>query len=171
MATPFVGEIRMAGFGFAPRNWALCNGQSMPINQNQTLFALLGTTFGGDGKTTFFLPDLRGRVPLGVGTLGSTPPYSWGQRGGEELHTLVIGEMPTHLHTPLASSVAPTAPSPSANYWANGTQPLYVGSPLDTPLAANAIANAGSSQPHENRGPYTVINFIIALAGIFPSRN
>jgi|ERR1700683_1485015 microcystin-dependent protein len=171
MANPFVGEIRMVGFGFAPSGWALCNGQSMPISQNQQLFALLGTAFGGNGVTTFFLPDLRGRVPLNVGALTTTPTYAWGQNGGEEQHTLVINEMPNHTHSAVASSAGPGSASPSPNYWANGPQQLYVSSPLDTPLSGNAIANAGNNQPHENRSPYTVINFVIALTGIFPTRN
>jgi microcystin-dependent protein len=172
MANPFVGEIRMAGFGFAPSGWALCNGQSMPINQNQALFSLLGTTFGGNGVTTFFLPDLRGRVPINAGAL-TTPPnptYNWGQNGGEEQHTLVINEIPNHTHFAVASSASPNSASPSPNYWANGPQQLYVSSPLNTPMAGSAIANAGNNQPHENRSPYTVISFIIALTGIFPSR-
>jgi microcystin-dependent protein len=171
MATPFLCEIRMAGFGFAPKGWALCNGQSMPINQNQAMFSLLGTTFGGDGRTTFNLPDLRGRIPLGVGAQSTTPTYNWGQNGGEELHTLLTAEMPTHTHNAVPSSGGPASPTPSANFWATGGQMLYVGSPLDTPMAATAIGNAGGNQPHENRSPYTVINFIIATTGIFPSRN
>jgi microcystin-dependent protein len=170
MATPFLGEIRMVGFGFAPKGWAMCNGQSMPINQNQALFSLLGTTFGGNGQTTFLLPDLRGRVPLEPGTKGNTPTYGYGQVGGQEMHTLTIGEMPAHTHTALASSSGPAAPSPSNNFWANGGQQLYVGSP-NTAMAANAIANNGGGQAHENRSPYLVINFIIALTGIFPTRS
>jgi microcystin-dependent protein len=169
MATPFLGEIRMAGFGFAPRGWALCAGQTLPINQNQALFSLLGTTFGGDGKTNFLLPDLRGRVPVEVGTQGNSA-VAYGQKAGEELHTLVIGEMPTHLHNAVASSGPAAAASPSANFWPTGPQ-LYAASPLNTPMAAGAITNTGGSQPHENRSPYTVINFIIALAGIFPTQN
>jgi microcystin-dependent protein len=151
MATPFIGEIRITGFGFAPKGWALCTGQTMQISQNQPLFSLIGTTFGGDGKTTFLLPDLRGRVPLNSGTL-------------------VTGEMPKHNHNPVGSSGGPANPSPSNNFWPTGAQ-LYVGSPLNTPMAVNAIANAGNNQAHENRPPYTVVNFIIALVGIFPTRS
>jgi microcystin-dependent protein len=171
MATPFLGEIRMVGFGFAPSGWASCNGQSMPINQNQALFSVLGTTFGGNGVTTFNLPDLRGRVPIEAGTQGNTPTYTWGGSGGEEQHTLATAEMPGHTHRAVASSAPAASPTPSANYWATGSQQLYVGSPLNTPLAPTAIANSGSNQPHENRSPYTVINFIIALKGIFPTRS
>lgn len=170
MATPFIGEIRITGFGFAPRGWALCTGQAMQINQNQPLFSLIGTTFGGDGKVTFLLPDLRGRAPLHPGKLAGTPTYTLGQKGGEEQHTLVTGEMPRHNHNPVGSSGGPANPSPSNNFWPTGAQ-LYVGSPLNTPMAVNAIANAGSNQPHENRPPYTVVNFIISLAGIFPTQN
>ncbi|MGA7220088.1 MAG: tail fiber protein [Candidatus Sulfotelmatobacter sp.] len=170
MATPFLGEIRMTGFGFAPKGWALCTGQTMPINQNQALFSLLGTAFGGDGRTNFLLPDLRGRAPIHPGTLGNTPTYAFGQVGGQEQHTLVIGEMPAHNHNAIGSSGSSANPSPSNNFWPTGTQ-LYVNSPVNSPLAGNAIANAGSNQPHENRPPYTVVNFIIALSGIFPTRN
>jgi microcystin-dependent protein len=170
MATPFLGEIRMTGFGFAPKGWALCNGQAMQISQNQQLFALIGTAFGGNGQTTFLLPDLRGRAPLHPGTLGNTPTYKLGQNGGEEQHVLSIGEMPQHTHSAVGSSGAAANPSPAGNFWPTGTQ-LYVGSPVNSAMAANAIGNAGSNQAHENRPPYTVVNFIIALAGIFPTRN
>jgi microcystin-dependent protein len=170
MATPFLGEIRMTGFGFAPKGWALCTGQTMQISQNQALFSLLGTTFGGDGRTTFLLPDLRGRAPIHPGVLGKTPTYQLGQRGGEEMHTLSIGEMPQHNHNAVGSSGAAANPSPSNNFWPTGPQ-LYVGSPVNSPMAGNAIANTGNNQAHENRPPYTVVNFIIALSGIFPTRS
>jgi microcystin-dependent protein len=170
MGTPYLGEIRMVSFGFAPKGWALCNGQAMPISQNQALFSLLGTTFGGDGKVNFMLPDLRGRVPTNAGSLAHNPALSWGQKGGEEQHTLLQTEMPGHTHTAVASSAGPTAPAATSNYWANGTTQLY-GNPPNTPMAINAIANNGNNQPHENRSPYTVVNFVIALVGIFPTRN
>ena len=159
----------MVGFNFAPRGWATCDGQTMPINQNQALFSLLGTTYGGDGQTTFNLPDLRGRTTLGVGTQGGNS-ISWGQSGGEELHTLTIPEMPSHTHTATATAATASAPGPAGNFWANGVS-QYAASPLDTAMAPNAIANAGSGQAHENRSPYLVISFIIALQGIFPTRN
>jgi microcystin-dependent protein len=171
MATPYLGEIRMAGFGFAPKGWALCTGQSMPINQNQALFSLLGTTFGGNGVTTFLLPDLRGRLPFGVGSANGSPSYTPGQVGGEEQHVLATAEMPAHTHTAVGSSAGPGAATPVNNFWANGSVPLYVSSPLNTPLAPNAIGNTGNNQGHENRSPYTVINFIIALSGLFPTRS
>jgi len=170
MGTPYIGEIRMVAFGFAPRGWAACNGQTMQISQNQALFSLLGTTFGGDGRTTFLLPDFRGRAPIEPGTRGNTPTYNYGQPGGEELHVLAQTEIALHTHTATASSASNTLGSPSGNFWATGPA-QYASSPINTALAANAIANAGSNQGHENRSPYLVVNFIIALAGIFPSRN
>jgi microcystin-dependent protein len=160
----------MAGFGFAPTGWALCNGQTMPINQNQALFSLLGTTFGGNGVTQFLLPDLRGRSPFGVGS-NNGPAFPYGQSGGEEQHVLAVAEMPVHTHTAVGSSAVPTVPSPANNYWASGSIPLYSSSPFDTALAPNAIANTGNNQGHENRSLYAVINFIIALSGLVPTRN
>jgi microcystin-dependent protein len=172
MGQQYVGEIRMVGFSFPPKGWALCNGQSLPINQNQALFALLGTTFGGNGQTTFLLPDMRGRVPMHVGSQTGGPTFVGGQSGGEELHTLTINEMPAHTHNAVPSSNTASVVSPSNNFWPTATvDPWYVKSPLDTALAGNAIANAGGGQGHENRAPYSVVNFIIALTGIFPSRN
>jgi microcystin-dependent protein len=170
MGTPYLGEIRMVAFSLAPKGWAACNGQTMPINQNQALFSLLGTTFGGDGRTTFLLPDFRGRAPIEPGALSTTPTYAYGQNGGEELHVLAQTEMASHTHTATASSASNTLGSPSGNFWATGPA-QYASSPINTALAANAIANSGSNQGHENRSPYLVVNFIIALAGIFPSRN
>ena len=170
MATPFLGEIRMAGFSFAPKGWALCNGQTMPISQNQALFALLGTTFGGDGVTNFLLPDLRGRTAINPGSQTGTPAFTPGQKAGEEVHTLTQSELPAHSHIAFGSSAAATLPNPSGAFWPTGL-PQYVSSPLDTPLAGNAIALSGGNQGHPNLSPYTVINFIIALTGIFPSRN
>jgi microcystin-dependent protein len=168
MATPFLGEIRMASFQFAPKGWAFCSGTTMQIAQNQALFALLGTTFGGDGRTTFNLPDLRGRAPMDVGAQGANT-IVWGQKGGEETHTLVTAEMPAHSHTPMASSGSPTVPSPTGNFWPNGV-PEY-STAQETAMANNAIGLTGGGTGHENRSPYLTINFIIALSGIFPSRN
>jgi len=170
MSTQYLGEIRMVAFGFAPKGWAACNGQTMQISQNQALFSLLGTTFGGDGRTTFLLPDFRGRAPIEVGAKPRTPNYSYGQPGGEELHVLAPVEMASHTHAATASSAANTLGSPSGNFWATGPS-QYATSPINTALAANAIANAGSNQGHENRSPYLVVNFIISLTGIFPSRS
>jgi microcystin-dependent protein len=170
MGNPYLGEIRMVAFGFAPKGWAACNGQTMQINQNQALFAVLGTTFGGNGQTTFLLPDFRGRAPIEPGTQPNNPTYNYGQNGGEELHTLVSAEMASHTHTATASSASNTLGPPTGNFWASGIA-QYAASPFSTGMAANAIANNGSNQGHENRSPYLVVNFIIALTGIFPTRN
>ena len=165
MTEPFIGEIQIYAFQYAPRGWALCNGQLMPINQNQALFALLGTMYGGNGTTTFALPDLRGRVPVGVGA-----GYTQGELSGEESHTLTTSEMPPHTHIPLASLAAASSPSPADATWTNTGTASYTSSP-NTQMAANAVVPAGGSQPHENRSPYLTVNFCIALVGIFPSRS
>src|SRR5579863_5095748 len=170
MVTPYLAEIRMVSFNFAPKGWALCNGQLLPINQNQALFSLLGTTYGGDGRSTFALPDFRGRTAMSYGAQPSGPSYPIGTLIGEEQHTLVTQELPGHSHIPMASTGSPAAPGPSNNFWASNS-PQYAASPINTVLAPNAIGNAGGGQAHENRAPYLVINFIIALSGIFPTRS
>lgn len=164
MAEPFLGEVRIAGFGFPPNGWALCNGQLLSINQNQALFALLGTTYGGDGRTTFALPDFRGRVPMHVGN-----GYVQGQSGGEAKHTLTLGELPMHGHTLNASGGAATTVVPTGNLLAAPTTPLY-GTGTPVALAPGAVGTTGSNQPHDNMPPYLTLNFIIALQGVFPSR-
>jgi microcystin-dependent protein len=170
MGTPYLGEIRMVAFPFAPKGWAMCNGQSMPINQNQALFSLLGTMYGGNGTTNFLLPDFRGRTSIGTGQQQNTPPFAQGQIGGEEMHILSVAEIPAHAHLPIASSATNTLGSPKGNFWASG--PLqYSTSAINTGMAGNAIGIAGSGTGHENRSPYLVINFIIALQGVFPTRN
>ena len=166
MSQPFMGEVKIISWNFAPQGWAFCNGQLLPINQNQALFSLLGTMYGGNGQTTFALPDLRGRVPVHVG--GSFAVQ--GQRGGEASHTLTQNEMPQHLHMLQAS----TTNGDSAN--ANNTVlaaalNLYGAAVNLTTLSPLSVTNVGGSQPHENRQPFLVLNFIIALSGIFPSRN
>jgi microcystin-dependent protein len=178
MGTPFLGEVKIIAFNFAPQGYALCNGQLLPINQNQALFSILGTTYGGNGQTNFALPDFRGRVPFHVGNSNS---FTLGQRGGAAAHTLSTAEMPTHTHSPNASNtsgnlVFPATISPVAthNIWAISTQNPYE-SPNAPGFAAAAmhpgcVSNTGGSQPHENRQPYLVLNFIIALQGLFPSR-
>lgn len=172
MGQQYIGEIRIVAFTFAPKGWAQCNGQLMPINQNQPLFSLLGTAFGGDGRTTFALPDFRGRTGMSWGTRPGAPQFSYGQPGGEELHTLTTGEIPPHNHTPVASSQAQNQTSPSGNLWATGTAvPQYATTPLNTTMASNAIGNNSGGLGHDNRAPYLVLNFIIATTGVFPSRN
>lgn len=165
---PFLGEIRLLSFGFAPTGWAMCNGEVMSITQNQALFTLLGTTFGGNGTTTFALPDLRDRVPIGAGS------YSLGWNGGEEAHALTISEMPAHTHAVRGTTAAISTPNPQGNLL--GTTPPTFG-PLYKSTAANrvalntaAIAKAGISQPHSNMQPFLTISFAIALIGTYPSR-
>jgi microcystin-dependent protein len=170
MGTPYLCEVRMVSFNFAPKGWALCNGQLLPIAQNQAIFALLGTTYGGDGRVNFALPDFRGRIAVSVGTQPSAPDFTPGMAYGEEQHTLTTQEMPVHSHFPMASTGSPAVTSPSNNYWASNSA-QYAALPLNTPMAQNAIGNAGGSVAHENRAPYLVVNYIIALVGIFPTRS
>ncbi len=169
MSTPFMSEIRAVSFNFAPKGWALCNGQTLPINQNQALFALLGTTYGGNGQTTFALPDLRGRVAMSFGG-----GHTLGERGGEENHTLIISEMPAHVHVAQADPTANnTKFNPLNGYPANAapTQIYSSGSSNMTAMLPAMVTNAGGSQPHQNMMPYAVLNYVIALQGIFPSQN
>lgn len=163
MAEPFLSEIRMMSFVFPPKGWSLCDGQLLPINQNQALFSLLGTTFGGNGQTNFGLPDLRGRIPIHVGQ-----GHVLGERAGEQAHTLTISEMPTHVHLAQASPTDGDQVIATGNYLAPVNQ-LY-GSPANlTTLAAGEISNVGGSQAHTNQQPFLTISFCIALQGIFPS--
>lgn len=171
MSEPFLAEIRMVGFNFAPRGWALCDGQILPINQNQALYSLLGTTYGGDGRTSFALPDLRGRAPIHVGQSDSGVSYREGQEGGEETHTLSTNEMPNHVHSVNASGSAGDAPIPGGHLLANVPANLYRAPGNQTGFAPGTIGNAGGSQAHQNMQPYLVLNFCIALQGLFPSRN
>jgi microcystin-dependent protein len=164
VAEPFLSEIRLMSFNFAPKGWALCNGQLLPINQNQALFSLLGTLYGGNGQTTFALPDLQGRVPMHEGQ-----GFTLGQRGGEEAHTINQQEFPTHNHFVNVVNANANA-GPAGNYFAAANQ-AYQPAPANTNLAPNSITNTGGSQPHENRQPYLALTFAIALQGIFPSQN
>jgi microcystin-dependent protein len=165
MSEPFLAEIRIFSFNFAPPGWALCNGQLLPINQNQALFSLLGTTYGGDGQTTFALPNLRGRVPMHVGAHGL------GEQGGEEAHSLSMAEMPAHTHVVNATDADANTGNPANNVPARATTPVYHAPTALTALHPNSITNVGGSQPHANMQPFLAITFAIALQGIFPSRN
>lgn len=169
MSTPFLGEVKIVSFNFAPKGWALCNGQLLPINQNQALFSLLGTTYGGNGQTNFALPNLQGRTPVHIGN-----GIVQGQSAGEINHTLIAAEMTAHTHTPVGTSTAAAVSTPSGNFWAGGGQQVYFNPPPATApanMAAQAIGNTGGSQPHNNMSPYLVLNFVVALQGIFPSQN
>jgi microcystin-dependent protein len=167
MSEPFLAEIRIVGFNFAPRGWAFCDGQILPINQNQSLYSLLGTTYGGDGRTSFALPDLRGRTPIHVGTsVGSS--HSLGQKSGEETHTLSVNETPQHRHTLKASSSEATSHDPGTNVPAAASSFAY-GEP--TGLTSTSSTSTGGGQSHDNMQPFLALNFCIALQGLFPSRN
>ena len=167
MAEPFLSEIRIMSFNFAPKGWALCNGQLLPINQNQPLFSLLGTTFGGDGRVNFALPDLQGRAPIHVGS-----GFTLGERGGEQAHTLSIAETPTHTHTVNATSVTATTNTPGNTLLtAQSTAANLYGSAASNLVAMSPqmVGNVGGSQAHLNMEPFLTLNFCIALQGIFPS--
>ena len=165
MSEPFLGEIKIISWNFPPKGWAFCNGQLLPINQNQALFSILGTTYGGDGRVNFALPNLQGTLPTHVGN-----GLTLGERGGEAAHTLNISELPQHTHVPAASAAAATAATPIGNYWASSGQTIFAAN-SNAAMAPQAVSNAGGSQPHENMSPYLVLNFVIALQGIFPSQN
>ena len=166
MSTPFLGEIKIISWNFAPKGWALCNGQTLPINQNQALFSLLGTTYGGNGQTTFQLPDLRGRIPIHFGT------HTLGEAAGQEAHTVTMSEMPQHIHFGQANSQVATAVIPTNSLvLAQGAFEIWRAPTSLGTTIAGTIGNFGGSQAHENRQPFLALNFIIALQGIFPSRN
>ena len=169
MSDPYIGEIRMSGFNFAPVDWALCDGQLLSIASNDVLFSILGTQYGGDGVTTFALPDLRGRVPMHAGA-----GYLQGQAAGEIRHTLIPGEMPSHTHQLRASTVASHFADPTGRVFGNvqpGDLNLFRVQDNTATLATSTVGFAGGAQPHENMQPYTVVNFIIALNGIYPSQS
>jgi microcystin-dependent protein len=165
VAEPFVSEIRIMSFGYAPRDWAQCNGQLLPIAQNQALFSLLGTTFGGDGRVNFGLPDLRARVPIHVGS-----SHSLGERGGEQAHTVSTAELPQHIHQMNGSASNADVVSPSDNVVAQSSQ-LYGPAAQLTALDPSSNGPTGGSQAHLNMQPFLTLNFCIALNGIFPSPN
>ena len=168
MAEPFLGEVRIFSFAFAPKGWAQCNGQFLPINQNQALFALFGTTYGGNGQTTFALPNLRDSVPIHRGN-----GFTQGQKGGEAAHTITTAEMPTHTHGLQGSGN--TAADVIVNNMVlglNAVDDIYIsGSRSLVALNPESITNTGGSQPHNNLQPFLTLNFCVALQGIFPSRN
>ena len=172
MSEPFLAEIRMVGFNFAPRGWAFCDGQILPINQNQSLYSLLGTTYGGDGRTSFALPDLRGRTPIHTGRSNGGADHQLGSKSGEETHTLSAGEMPQHDHTLNASSNNANVDTTEGHLLgSNSFSGHYKDSGTLVALDARSVASVGGGQAHENMQPYLTINFCIALQGLFPSRN
>lgn len=166
MAQPYVGEIRMFAGNFAPAGWMFCEGQLLPISENETLFQLIGTTYGGDGQSTFALPDLRGRIPLHQGN-----GFILAETGGAEEITLTVSQIPAHSHPFLASTSAGTEPNPANNVVSqtDGQIALYIADPPNVNMNAGAITSTGGSQPHTNFQPYLCVNFIISLFGIFPS--
>lgn len=166
MGTPFMSEIKIISWNYPPKGWAFCNGQLLPINQNQALFSLLGTTYGGDGRVNFALPDLRGRAPIHQGA-----GFTEGQAGGEASHTLTMSEMTAHNHFMSGTSTTGTLNNGTANVFGVSQTPIYSGFSNPTPLIAGSITSVGGSQPHNNMQPYLVVNYIIALQGAFPSRN
>ncbi len=176
MSDPYVGEIRMFGGTFAPLNWAFCDGSLLPISQNQALFSLLGTFYGGDGVRTFALPDLRGRVPVNMGTGPGLSNYNLGQAGGSETVTLTVQNLPAHTHAAKCATTANvgTQSNPSGNYWStdggDNTEAYNNASDSNT-MAASALGQTGGSQAHNNMQPFLAVNYIIALNGIFPPRS
>jgi microcystin-dependent protein len=165
MSTPYLSEIRIFSFTFAPKGWALCNGQLLPINQNQALFSLLGTTYGGNGMQNFALPNLQGRTPVHMGN-----GFTLGQQAGEQNHTLQTTELPTHNHTWGATNTAANAPNPTSNLLGGAAE--YNSSATNlVPMYPSVLAPVGGSQPHQNMQPFLTLNFCIALQGIFPSQN
>ncbi len=174
MSEPFIGEITIFAGNFAPRGWSLCDGQLLAISQNNALFSLLGTTYGGDGRTTFALPELRGRVPVHPGTGPGLSQIRWGQKAGAENVTLNTTQIPSHTHSAAVSMNRATDRNPAGMALAQAESDLYVDAPADTAdlsgTHSEAISNAGGSQNHSNTEPYIGLNFIIALVGTFPSR-
>ena len=169
MSQPYVGEIRMFGGSFAPAGWMFCDGQVLPISEYETLFNLIGTTYGGDGQSTFALPDLRGRVPIHMGTQAGTT-YQLAEMAGEESVTLTVNQIPAHTHTLLASGDTANSPNPGNNVIARSPQVnAFINGSPSVGMSPQFIGSTGGSQPHENLQPYACINFIISLFGVYPS--
>jgi len=164
VSSPYIGEIRMFGGNFAPVGWLLCQGQLLPISQYDTLFNLIGTTYGGDGQSTFALPDLSSRLPVHQGS-----GFTLGQEAGAETVTLTTQQLPVHSHAPLGSSSAATSTSPAGAVWATWADKQYTSATPAAAMHAAALAPSGGSQPHENMPPFLALNFIIATEGIYPS--
>lgn len=173
MATPYIGEIRLFGGTFAPDGWALCDGRTLPIDGNEALFALIGTTYGGDGETNFKLPDMQSRIPIHQGLGSGLSQRTLGEAGGSEQVTLSLNQLPNHTHVALANASAGNADTPTNNYWSGSStvQQFVPGDQANTNMNTAAIGSSGQSQPHFNIQPYLTISFIIALNGIFPTQN
>jgi len=166
MAEPFLAEVRIFSFGFAPKGWALCNGQLLPINQNQALFSLLGTTYGGNGQVNFALPNLQGQTPFSYGD-----GFTQGQRAGSQTVTLTVPQLPQHIHFANATSAVQDTISPASTFLAATTPSEFYSGTIDATMNAQVLSAVGGSQPHNNMQPSLVLNFSIALQGIFPSQN
>jgi microcystin-dependent protein len=172
MSDQYLGEIRMFAGNYAPEGWAMCNGQLLSISQNAALFSLIGTTYGGDGQTTFALPDLQGRVPVHTGKNTETGTvYPMGQKGGTETVTLVADQLPKHTHAVNAQSEAGTLSTPANSYWATSSGKMYVSTAANGIMGSSAIGVTGGNMAHNNVMPYFAVSFIIALQGIYPSQN
>lgn len=165
MAAPYLSEIRIFSFSFAPKGWAMCNGQTLPINQNQALFSLLGTTYGGNGTTNFNLPNLQARTPIHF-----AQTYPLGTSAGEQSHTLTISELPQHNHVPIGCSTTANTGDPTAGVWATAASSNFTTAAPNNSMSQSAIGNGGGSLPHNNMPPYLVLNFCIATVGIYPSQ-
>jgi microcystin-dependent protein len=173
MSQPYIGEIRMFAGSFAPLGWAFCDGSVLPISENEALFVLIGTTYGGDGQETFALPDLRGRVPVHQGTSPAGTPRIVGESAGVEAVTLTQAQLPPHSHHPAASTQPGTSDDPTGRVWAaaaDGTTRLYATAAVDTAMGAGSVGSTGGSQPHDNLMPFLGVSFIISLFGIFPTQ-
>jgi microcystin-dependent protein len=169
MGEPFIGEIRIFGGNFAPAGWAFCDGQTLPISENDALFTLIGTTYGGDGQETFNLPNLQSRVPIHAGTGPNGTTYTLAEMAGTETETLTVQQIPIHTHTMLGSSNQASSQSPAANVVGKSTSvDLFINAQATDAMNANAITPVGGSQPHENTQPFLCVNFILSLFGVFP---